>query len=470
MIEKNGKKRYVLNWCIWALYTVIIVFLTSRHEPWGDEYHVWSMSYRMSLGEIWNAMRIEGHFSLWHYMVAFWVKLFNIDWHALYIVSLSLMSAAAWFLLFKVRFPLLGKLFLIFSSPFIYDFPVIARCYALIPPIVIGLVIAYQNKKPFLFCILLGLLANTHAYMEGMVAALWIVYAYEEVIRKWRTDHQWASKCLWYSLITIILVIIAFIQVGGGIQDAANGVGPAIKSAQSPESWLTVFFNRHRIYLTGFLRKHSFSWIPEMDLIFTLTIAIASVCAVYSSLRCKGRHAVIYLFIILVSCGWQIIFSLNIYAMAYQRVYLMLIPVIMLLAISPQRHIYQNAIVLAVACIFALNSSHGIFTIWEDITNEYSQDLRCSRQVDSIIPADKAIYYIMPDSGAISFFHLLKKDIHEIEDTEDVSSLESDSYLITLQELSQEDYPTKTVKPLFKGHYQYLYRPGETEYYVYKVY
>ena len=142
----------------------------------------------------------------------------------------------------------------------------------------------------------------------------------------------------------------------------------------------------------------------------------------------------------------------------------------MLLAISPQHHKHQNAIVFAVACIFALNSSHGIFTIWEDITNEYSQDLRCSRQIDSIIPADKAIYYIMPDSGAISFFHLLKKDIHEIEDTEDISSLESDSYLITLQELSQDDYPTKTVKPLFKGHYQYLYRPGETEYYVYKVY
>ena len=459
----------MLNWCIWALYTVIIVFLASRHEPWGDEYNVWSMSYRLSLADIWNAMRIEGHFCLWHYLVAFWVKLFNSDWHALYMVSLPLMSAAAWLLLFKVRFPLLGKLFVIFSAPFLYDFPVISRCYALIPPIVIGLVIAYQNKKPLLFCVLLGLLANTHVYMEGMVAALWIVFVYEEVIRKWKTEHQQASKCLWYSLVTLALVFIAFIQVGGGIHDAANGVGSAIKSAQGPISWVTLFFKRHQIYLTGYLKEHVNPWIPDVDLVFTLTIAVAAVCAVYESLACKGRKPFIYVFIIFVSCGWQVIFSVNIYAMAYQRVYLMLIPVMMLLAISHRLHERLVMTVLAMACIFALNTSRGIFPIWGDITREYSQDLRCSRQIDSIIPSDKALYYIMPDTGAISFFKLLKKDVHELEDTEAVSTLGDDSYIITLQELSQDDYPTKTVETLFKGCYQYIYRPGETEYFVYRV-
>lgn len=470
MIENKIKKTAVINWCLWALYTFIIVFLASRHEPWGDEYHVWSMSYRLSLADIWDMMRVEGHFSLWNYLVAFWVKLFGMDWRALYMVSLPLMSAAAWLLLFKVNFPLLGKILVIFSAPFIYDFPVIARCYALIPPVVIGLVIAYQNNKPLLFCVLLGLLANTHAYMEGMVAALWLAYVYEEVALKWRVDHDRAIKALVYSMIVIAFVLFAFIQVGGGIADAANGVGPAIKSAQSSTGWISRFYASHQIYFTSYLKSNYFKWIPDVDLVITLIIATTAVCALYKALSGNGRASWIILAIIVISCGWQVLFAVNIYGMSYQRVFLVLIPVIMMLCVAQLDRIRKRSALIALACIFLLNTSRGIFPIGGDITKEYSQDLSHARQIDGVIPPGKTIY-IMPKSKSLVYFcYLLKREINQLEDIETFPDTEQDVYLISTRQLSKEDFPSKKMETLFKGNYHHKDKADDgIEYFIYKI-
>ena len=131
-IETWGNNRWIL-WGIWAAYTMLVVALCSIHEPWGDEHNVWSMVYRLSFSELWDAMRGEGHFCLWHLCVWPWVNLFGMDYHALFVASTILMSGAVWLLLFKLDFSFIGKLLIVFSAPFFYDFPVVSRCYALIP-------------------------------------------------------------------------------------------------------------------------------------------------------------------------------------------------------------------------------------------------------------------------------------------------------------------------------------------------
>ena len=145
-LEICGEKQSC-KWLVWGLYTLITIIFAFRHEPWYDEYHAWGMVNQMDFVQLWKAMRIEGHFVLWHLCLWPFVKWFGMDWHCLYCVSVPLMSLAAWLLLFKVRFPFVGKLLVIFSAPFFYYYPVISRCYALIPPIMMGLVVLYQQKK-----------------------------------------------------------------------------------------------------------------------------------------------------------------------------------------------------------------------------------------------------------------------------------------------------------------------------------
>ena len=38
--SKNGKR---LLWLIWGVFTILIIYIASQHEPWYDEYHVWAM-------------------------------------------------------------------------------------------------------------------------------------------------------------------------------------------------------------------------------------------------------------------------------------------------------------------------------------------------------------------------------------------------------------------------------------------
>ena len=171
-LERQGSKLSTL-WLIWGVYTLIVIVFAWRHEPWYDEYHAWGMVNRMDFIQLWNAMRKEGHFIFWHMCLWPFVKWFGMDWRALYCVSVPLMSLAAWLLLFRVRFPFFGKLLVVFSAPFFYFYAVIARCYALIPPILMGLASLYQQKKrPVLYCLLLGLLAENLNMRNVSSAAL----------------------------------------------------------------------------------------------------------------------------------------------------------------------------------------------------------------------------------------------------------------------------------------------------------
>ena len=164
MTARRGK---IVLWSAFVTYCLWTIVSAVRHEPQWDEYHVWRMVYDMNLSELWHAMASEGHFILWHLLQWPFVKWMGMDYHCLYFVSVPMMILAAYLLLFKLDFSIVGKLLICFSAPFCYYYPIVARCYALIPPVLVGLAILYQQKRyPVLYCLLLGILANTHAYIE----------------------------------------------------------------------------------------------------------------------------------------------------------------------------------------------------------------------------------------------------------------------------------------------------------------
>lgn len=420
-IEDIGKNKWIL-WGTWAIYTLFVIALCSIHEPWGDEHHVWSMVYRLSFPELIDAMRGEGHFCLWHLCVWPWVRIFDMDYHAIFVASTILMSLAVWLLLFKLKFSFIGKLLVIFSSPFIYHFPVISRCYALIPPIVVALAIVYQEKKnPFLYCFLIGLLAHTHAYMEGMVAILWCLFVYYQVFIPYKQgDVHLAKKNLFASLITIFMVLLAFVQIAGGIIDAKHGTSVAMNKVSHPTDWILYVYENHRIRLTTTLNQYLGNLIPKIDLPITLTCYCVIVISMFILLQ-KIDDKKKCLWIICVSIFWQILFAINIYSMWFQRVYLLYIPILFVLW-AWYNEKYRKHILWILACFWMLNTPSD-YRILKDITNEYCFDVGLAQQIEKELPDSVVVY----TDGWAETCMLLKHPVNYAYDAEHLSRVFANS-------------------------------------------
>lgn len=387
--ENQGNKHSIL-WLIWGIYTLIIIVFAWQHEPWYDEYHAWGMVNRMDFSQLWNAMRKEGHFIFWHMCLWPYVKWLGMDWHALYFASIPPMSLACWLLLFKVRFPFLGKLFVVFSAPFFYFYAVIARCYALIPPILMGLASLYQQKKrPVLYCVLLGLLANTHAYIEGLVGILWCLFVYKEVILKWKVQSNEAKRSLLAALLTVILVLFALSQVIGGLVDiSSQGYTPPGVGINSPKDWLAIFYEGYQINITEYLHRHMSRFIPNLDLVLTLFCYILLIICVYNTIK-RENGKLEFILILLFGLSWQILFATNIYGMKWQRIGLLYFVVVFVLLLC--NNMKTKDILVALFILWMLSTQPN-YLIIKDLWRPYSTSIYEAKEIQRFIPYNASFY------------------------------------------------------------------------------
>lgn len=416
-LKNNPSQHQLLPWLIWVFYTGIVIFLVSRHEPWADEYKVWSMAYRLSIPELIGEMRVEGHFCLWHLLVYPFVRLLGMDWHAIYAVSVPLMSSTVWLILFKLDFNFWGKLLIIFSAPFLYHFPVIARCYALIPPILVTIAVLWQKKcSPFWFCGFVGLLAHTHAYMEGLVCALWCLFAYQYVIQIWHKDHQRALRNLSASVVTIFLVLLAFLQIAGSIVDANNGNGPGFSKISGWDNWIIYWAAEHRIRLFATLGHILPIRIPNLDMALTLALYVvfsASITLFIAKQSTTEQKEILW--IIAIGCLFQVFFATNIYYMQFQRVYLFLFPVILILGMYYKKWL-DKVCIMALCSLWLLNtpSQH---IIAKDISNEYCFDVRNANEISKLLPEDAVLFCDDASCGRLIKRTIINGEPNEIEDS-----------------------------------------------------
>lgn len=451
-IEVLGQNKYV-QWGIWGAYTLLIMLLCSIHEPWIDEHKVWNMVYRLSMPDLLRAMRLEGHFCLWHLCVWPFVRLFNMDYHALYIASVTLMSVAVWLMIFKLDFSFIGKLFIIFSAPFFYFFPVIARCYALIPPILIGMAIVYQQKKnPFLYCFLVGLLAHTHVFMEGMVGIVWCLFVYYYVYIPYKNKElQRVKKNAWASLITVLLVILAFVQIMGGIIDAANGTSVACKVCNTPSDWMTYVYDKHHLYITTWLHDLVLHIIPDIDFALTMVLYVIITVLLYKLIH-QSQHKAECTWTVTVSIFWQIIFGFTVYFMWFQRIYLLYLPILYVMWMIYQDKVSVRKYAIYIVLFFwLLNTPAQCDRISRDITEEYCFNASAAKQIEQHITED---YPIISYADETSW--LVRKNILFVYDNNAFENVlqhayanDSVLYVITLNDLFANSTVPYAVEPIF---------------------
>ena len=170
---KKINKDNILNLIIILLYAGITLFIMLHHEPWRDEAQAWLISKNLSITEIFQNAKFEGHPCLWHLLLLPFAKL-GFPYITLNIISWILMVLTAILVVYKAPFNKFIKICVLLSMPFIYMYTSISRVYSLIAFLIVLLAVLYEKKeeKPCLYGFILLLLANTHVVMLAMVRCI----------------------------------------------------------------------------------------------------------------------------------------------------------------------------------------------------------------------------------------------------------------------------------------------------------
>ncbi len=277
---------------VWFTYAGASVLL---HEPWRDEVHAWTMARAMTPAQLFHEMRYEGHFVPWFYLVFPFARL-GFPGLTLNLISFAIMGGCVFFLLFKSPFSIYAKAAVVLTVPMAYYYPAVSRCYCLYALCVLSLACLFRRRmeRPFLYALLLGLLANSHAYAEGMVAVLTVEFSFSGIVCPWKNlGRDERRKRLLSVVLVCLFVLVAFLQVA-----------PAFGNTTAANS-------RSRLTMDTF-----FSVVIEVFL--ALDVSVLSqfllLALVLVSFRCLVWHRLVkQLFIMDLSLLWMLLFAAVLY-------------------------------------------------------------------------------------------------------------------------------------------------------------
>lgn len=202
-ILKNKKELIIFS--IYALCSLILVLF---HENWRDEGQAWLIARDCNFFELLQQLKYEGHFILWYLILMPFAKL-GFPYITTNIISWLITCASVWIILKKAPFKTYKKILFIFTFPMIYLFPVISRCYCLIPLAISLIAVFYKDRteKPIRYILSIALLANTHVIMLSMVGVLLIGFYYDQ-IKSWKNNSPKIKKNIAISFIIIVVLLI----------------------------------------------------------------------------------------------------------------------------------------------------------------------------------------------------------------------------------------------------------------------
>ncbi len=165
---KNFKPDYRAN-LLTTVYFVINLILILYHEAWLDEAQSWLIARDSSLFELFDVLKYEGHPFLYYLILMPFAKL-GFPYITANLISLFFMTVSVYILAKYYDGSYIIKISLLFSSLFMYFYPVFARSYALIIFFAVLLIVNYPkiNDKPIRYGVIIALLFTTHVLSFGL--------------------------------------------------------------------------------------------------------------------------------------------------------------------------------------------------------------------------------------------------------------------------------------------------------------
>lgn len=211
---KNWIKQNKINLVIMFLYSICSLIILIFHESWRDEAQQWLIVRDLDFLGIIKQMRYEGHFLVWYIIIMPFAKL-GLPYETIKIISWIIVNVSVWLILKKSPFKWWIKTLFIFSFPMLYLYPVISRCYCIIPLSITLIAINYKNRKtkPIQYILSIVLLANTHIIMLGLVGMLLLTFYIEQIKNRNENTIQENKKIIISFFIVCILLIFSMLPL-----------------------------------------------------------------------------------------------------------------------------------------------------------------------------------------------------------------------------------------------------------------
>lgn len=175
----KNKKFYIGLICFF-IYSVITLVKIFNHTPWFDEAHAWTIAEQLSIPEIFNYVKNEGHFFLWQFILYPFAKL-HLYPYSMQILNWLFCTSALILMWKKAPFNIWIKIFIIFSAPFIVCYSILARCYGIgiLLLFILADLFKYKMKYPKTYATLLVICANSSLLALFGAIPLGIIFVYE---------------------------------------------------------------------------------------------------------------------------------------------------------------------------------------------------------------------------------------------------------------------------------------------------
>lgn len=291
---------------VFVLYAALAFSLLFYHENWRDEAQAWLLARDCTIPELIDAMKYEGHFLLWYFILMPFAKA-GFPYFTTNIISWLIACIAVWLILRKAPFAFDKRVLLVFTFPLLYLYPVISRCYCLIPLAIVLMSIFYKNRKenPLRYLLSIVLLLNTHVIMAGMVAVVFIDYIIE-LYKRWKDlSEQEKQKTTVSIIIAVVLMLISIYPLLGCLT-----VNKEIQTGGN----LTAQISQAVFHYPFVLLKGLF-FIANSNELFYRVVLIISITALFLELRVNPLTC----FKICLCILWQCLIYSSIIGPTFQR-------------------------------------------------------------------------------------------------------------------------------------------------------
>lgn len=405
------------NIIIFVLWFVIALSAVLHHEIWRDEAQAWCIVRDLSIGDIYQTAKVEGHPILWYLLLMPLAK-FGLPPESMLYLSFTLTAAAVLFLLYKSPFNKFEKITIIFSAGMLYYLPAISRNYALIPLLIFLLAYYYSKKEehPYIYSFLLILLSHTHVIMLGFCAILFLLFVYEKLKEKK------------YPLCSVIILFINF---------------------------LFLFFYFYLTYSDNVVVSHYSRHSREI-----LTL-IDDFCYIYFSpvsVNCNALNMIIFYGALCVIARYLFLYNKKIFILftgsflyiffifakvwfggvSYQKAFLLLLIIVFCYScckLSRKLYNYAFLSLFIVSCILSVPS------VFNEVVYNFSGSVQISNYIKSYIDTGNFgfmgyVYTISPISA-----YLPDRKFYYCDNTENKFKLVTFSDFRNLKKIDKEDVP-----------------------------
>lgn len=173
---KNNK----LATCSMLLYAIITLARLFTHTPWFDEAHAYTIAEQLNFIDIIKYVKNEGHFFVWQTLLLPFAKL-HLYPYPMLILNWLFCTLALILMWWKCPIDNRLKVLITFSSPIIWCYSLIARCYSVGILLLFLLAFLYDKKLqyPKTYAFLLILSVNTSLVALFGTTAFGILFLYD---------------------------------------------------------------------------------------------------------------------------------------------------------------------------------------------------------------------------------------------------------------------------------------------------